>query len=79
LLAERLGESVKLSVKQAVMGRDRESGSESADVLSGPRWRDWRILSCSAMATPPCRFCFNCKAGIADRMTPDGHDPLQLE
>jgi hypothetical protein len=31
------------------------------------------------MATPPCRFCFNCKAGIADRMTPDGHDPLQLE
>jgi hypothetical protein len=24
-------------------------------------------------------FCFNCKAGIADRMTPSGHDPLQLE
>jgi len=33
----------------------------------------------SAMATPLCRFCFNCKAGIADRMTPNGHDPLQLE
>jgi hypothetical protein len=22
------------------------------------------------MATPPCRFCINCKAGIAGRMTP---------
>jgi hypothetical protein len=33
------------AVKQAVMGRDSESGSESADVSSGPRSRDSRILS----------------------------------
>jgi len=61
------------------MGRDSEGGSEAADASSGPRSRDLRILSCSAMATPPRRFCFNCKAGIADRMTPNGHDPPQLE